>query len=43
MQPLFYGRQTLAEAEVAGHVTVSGDRALAARFVTLFSLPEKLA
>ncbi len=43
MQPLFYGSQTLAEAEVARHVTVSGDRALAARFVTLFSLPEKLA
>ena len=39
---LFYGKQPLAEAEQAG-VRFSGERALAERFIALFSLPEKLA
>jgi DNA-binding HxlR family transcriptional regulator len=38
---LFYGKQPLAEAEQVG-VTFTGDRALAERFVALFSLPEKI-
>ena len=38
---LFYGKQPLEEAERAG-VSFSGDRDLAARFIALFSLPEKI-
>jgi DNA-binding HxlR family transcriptional regulator len=39
---LFYGKQPLEEAQRAG-VGLAGDAALAARFVSLFSLPEKVA
>lgn len=39
---LFYGKQPLAEAQRAG-VGLAGDAALTARFVSLFSLPEKVA
>ena len=39
---LIYGKQPLTQAEQAG-VTFNGDRALAKRFIALFSLPEKLA
>ena len=39
---VFYGKQPLAEAERAGGVRIAGDRALAERFVALFSLPEKV-
>lgn len=39
---VFYGKQPLAEAERAGGVRVTGDRALVERFVALFSLPEKV-
>lgn len=38
---LFYGKQPLDEAERGG-VEATGDRALAARFVALFALPEKV-
>jgi DNA-binding HxlR family transcriptional regulator len=41
MLPLFFGGQALADAEAAGRVSVTGDRALAARFAGLFSLPHK--
>jgi DNA-binding HxlR family transcriptional regulator len=41
MLPQFFGGLPLAEAEAAGRVSVAGDRACAARFATLFSLPEK--
>ncbi|MDH7973507.1 winged helix-turn-helix transcriptional regulator [Sphingomonas sp. AR_OL41] len=41
MLPLFFGGKSLAEAEAAGLVSVSGDRARAALFATLFSLPQK--
>ena len=40
---VFYGKQPLGEAERAGGVRVAGDKALAERFVALFSLPEKVA
>lgn len=36
-----YGGQPLAALEAAGVLRLSGDRALAARFVALFPLPEK--
>ncbi|WP_043361811.1 winged helix-turn-helix transcriptional regulator [Belnapia sp. F-4-1] len=36
-----YGGQPLAALEAAGTLRVEGDRALAARFLTLFPLPEK--
>ena len=39
---LFYGNQPLAEAEAAG-VSFTGDRELAARFIDLFALPEKVS
>jgi len=39
---LFYGKQPLAEARAAG-VSLTGDAALAGRFVALFSLPPKIA
>ncbi|MES2044646.1 MAG: winged helix-turn-helix transcriptional regulator [Pseudomonadota bacterium] len=42
MLPLFYGGKALAEAEAAGWVSVTGDRAVAERFARLFSLPEKI-
>lgn len=37
-----YGGRTIAEAETAGELAVTGDRALAARFVTRFPLPPKV-
>ena len=37
-----YGGRPIADAEAAGALTITGDRALAERFVTLFVLPEKL-
>jgi hypothetical protein len=40
---VFYGNQPIEEAERTGDVTVSGDRAVARRFVALFALPEKIA
>ena len=40
---VFYGKQPLDEAERAGGMTLTGDNALAERFVALFSLPEKVA
>lgn len=39
---VFYGKQPLDEAEAAGGVVLTGDRALARKFVDLFSLPEKV-
>ena len=39
---VFYGKRPLAEVERAGGVRLTGDRALAERFVALFSLPEKI-
>lgn len=38
-----YGGVSLSEAEAAAMLSVEGDRALAARFVTWFPLPEKVA
>lgn len=38
-----YGGQPLDQMEAAGMIAVEGDRALAARFVTLFPLPDKVA
>jgi DNA-binding HxlR family transcriptional regulator len=38
-----YGGRPLADAEAAGALTITGDRALAERFVTLFPLPPKMA
>ena len=40
---VFYGKQPLDEALRAGGMTLRGDKALAVRFVALFSLPEKVA
>ena len=37
-----YGGRPLADAEAAGALRLSGDRALGERFVTLFPLPAKL-
>ena len=37
-----YGGRPIADAESAAALTLSGDRALAERFVTLFPLPAKL-
>lgn len=39
---LIYGKRPFEDAEAAGTLTLSGDRALAARFVDLFSLPDKI-
>jgi hypothetical protein len=39
---VFYGKQPLAEARRAG-VKLTGDKALAERFVALFALPRKIA
>lgn len=36
-----YGGRPIADAEASGALTVTGDRALAERYVTLFPLPEK--
>jgi len=36
-----YGRQPIDQMEQAGAIKIGGDRALAARFVTLFPLPDK--
>lgn len=38
-----YGGRSMADAEAEGGLTVTGDRALAERYVTLFPLPEKTA
>lgn len=47
VQPLallrvFYGKQPLDQAEASGELNVTGDRALARRFLDLFALPEKI-
>ena len=39
---LFYGKRPLDEMEREGQVRLTGDRALAERFVALFSLPDKI-
>ena len=39
---VIYGGRPIADAEGAGALTLSGDRALAETFVTLFPLPAKL-
>jgi putative sterol carrier protein len=39
---LVYGGRPIADAESAGALKLTGDRALAERFVTLFVLPEKI-
>jgi hypothetical protein len=36
-----YGGRPIADAEAAGALAITGDRALAERYVTLFPLPEK--
>jgi DNA-binding HxlR family transcriptional regulator len=38
----FYGKEPIAQVEREGELTVSGDRELAQRFATLFSLPPKI-
>ena len=38
-----YGGQPLAEMEMVGALKVEGDRKLAAKFITLFQLPPKIA
>lgn len=38
-----YGKRPFAESEAAGLLRLVGDRDIAARFVSLFSLPEKIA
>lgn len=43
MAAAIYGGQPIAALEAAGALTIEGDRDLAARFVTLFPLPEKVA
>ncbi len=40
---LIYGKWPFAEAEAAGLLRLEGNRALAERFVTLFTLPAKVA
>lgn len=40
---LVYGKRPFEDAEAAGTLTLSGDRALAHRFVDLFALPAKVA
>jgi DNA-binding HxlR family transcriptional regulator len=39
---IVYGGRPIADAEAAGVLTFEGDRALAARFATLFPLPAKI-
>jgi DNA-binding HxlR family transcriptional regulator len=41
--PVIYGGMPLDQAERAGLLQVEGDRAIAARFSTLFRLPDKVA
>lgn len=43
MAAVVYGKAPFAEAAAAGIMRVEGDMALAARFVDLFRLPEKIA
>jgi DNA-binding HxlR family transcriptional regulator/putative sterol carrier protein len=40
-KPVLFGGIPLAEAEASGWVCVTGDRAVAERFVTLFALPDR--
>ena len=40
---IVYGGRPIADAEGAGALTISGDRALAENFVTLFPLPPKIS
>jgi DNA-binding HxlR family transcriptional regulator len=40
---IVYGGRPIADAEAAGALTLTGDRAAAERFVTLFPLPDKIA
>jgi DNA-binding HxlR family transcriptional regulator/putative sterol carrier protein len=40
---IVYGKWPIAEAEVAGVLRFTGDRAPAARFIALFALPAKIA
>jgi len=39
---VFYGKYPLEEVEAQGELKVTGDRALARRFIDLFALPEKV-
>jgi DNA-binding HxlR family transcriptional regulator len=39
---VIYGKQPLGEAIAAGAVSLTGDQAIAERFLALFSLPEKV-
>jgi len=41
MASIVYGGRPIADADTAGALTLTGDRALAERFVTLFPLPPK--
>jgi len=41
MASIVYGGRPIADAEASGALALTGDRALAKRFVTLFPLPEK--
>jgi len=38
-----YGKRPMADAEAAGTIAVTGDRAVLARFIDLFALPAKAA
>ncbi|ALN74915.1 helix-turn-helix domain-containing protein [Aureimonas sp. AU20] len=38
---LVYGKRPIEDAEAAGQLALTGDRALASRFIDLFELPEK--
>lgn len=40
---VFYGKQPLEAAQQAGGIRLTGDRGLAERFISLFSLPPKIA
>ena len=42
MASIVYGGRPIADAEAAGALTLTGDRALAERFVTFFPLPPKI-
>jgi DNA-binding HxlR family transcriptional regulator len=42
MASVVYGGRPLGDAEADGAVRITGDRALAEKFVTLFPLPEKM-
>jgi DNA-binding HxlR family transcriptional regulator len=43
MASIVYGHRPIADAEAEGTLRLTGDRALAERFVTLFPLPAKVA